>query len=114
MENQLMKTKNLILTSVLACIALSASVWLGRHVGNSSTNDVRNEANPTTDTNANAWEDMTVIQVVLTDPHKDITQLRNQMQEFQRNGWAVVFISKPELQQDGTVHRKWNLRRPRR
>jgi hypothetical protein len=59
-------------------------------------------------TNAAAWEYKTV------EKPMSEADLRQQVEQWQREGWAVLWISAPLPQPDGTVHRKVELRRPRR
>jgi hypothetical protein len=39
--------------------------------------------------------------------------MREQMQEFQREGWAVAAISKALPRPDGTIHRQYQISRPK-
>lgn len=45
------------------------------------------------------------------DKERAIGQIQEKMLEFQREGWAVLSVSKPLPQPDGTVHRKYSLSR---
>lgn len=55
-----------------------------------------------------AWDYRTVEEEMSND------DLRQHMQEWAREGWAVLAISRPLPQPDGTLHRKVELRRARK
>ena len=55
-----------------------------------------------------AWDYKTV------DKEMSEIELRQQMQEWSREGWAVVSISKSLTQADGTTHRRVKLRKAKR
>jgi len=38
-------------------------------------------------------------------------QMKETMQEFRREGWLLLWASKPLPQPDGTIHRKYDLKR---
>lgn len=46
-----------------------------------------------------------------TDQERAIAQMKERMQHFQAEGWIVLSVSKPLPQSDGTIHRKYSLRR---
>ena len=67
----------------------------------SSTNGTLRESSPPRDT-ATAWDYKTV---------EFQTDLRQQMSEWQREGWVVLNVSGPITQKDGTITRKASLKR---
>ena len=96
-----MKTKTIICVAGLLCAVIAASFWLVYQHGRSSTSDTLRESSPPRDT-ATAWEHKTV---------EFQTDLRQQMSEWQREGWVVLNVSGSITQKDGTIARKASLKR---
>lgn len=103
-----MKIKGMIRLAISTSIAVSASLWLGCGRAGSSaspaTNVARTAAEPT---QSDGWEYKTV------DKAMSEAELRQHMQQWQQEGWAVLSISRALPQPDGTVHRKVELRKAR-
>jgi hypothetical protein len=99
-----MKTKKVICVAALIVAAVAASSWLGSQYRRSSTSRTLNEVGPLPRTNDTAWEYKTV---------ESTKQQNQQMQEFQTEGWLILSISEPLPQTDGTIRRKYKLKRTR-
>jgi len=115
--------KRIIYAAALMCAAVTASYWLGYQQGRTSTNrtlsvasspprttapvkiTVSSEPPTERELQAGAWAYKTV--------QKEMSEadLRQQMQRWSREGWAVLSISGALPQQDGAIHRKVELRK---
>jgi hypothetical protein len=124
-----MNTKAIVGAAALMCGAGAASYWLGYLQGRSSTNRSPNALNaPAGSTatdkfnrpmplsppspevlpqQAQAWDYKTV------EAEMSESDLRQRMQDWSREGWMVLSISKPLRQPDGTILRRSELRRAR-
>jgi hypothetical protein len=88
------------------CLAISACLWLGCQRAGGPASDAPSVARAgSASTNAAGWEYKTV-----EEPMSE-AELRQHMGQWQREGWAVLSISKALPQPDGTVHRKVELKR---
>ncbi len=83
---------------------IGAALALGCHHRSNST------ARPPK-VSSTVWDHKTVEMVVSAEPGRAKEQLRQQMQAFQAQGWVVLAVSKPLPQNDGTVIRRYELKR---
>lgn len=97
----------MIRLATLTGIAVSASLWLGCHRAGSSASPARDVARAS-EPNQDAGGECKTVERAMSE-----TDLRQQMDQWQREGWAVLSISKPLPQPDGTVHRKVELKKTR-
>ena len=101
-----MKINNAIRLITLTCTAMSTIILMGCQHDQKSDGSrpvVAQSAPKAGD--KDRWEYKTVEQAMSE------TDLRQNMDQWQREGWAVLSISKALPQPDGTVHRKVELRR---
>ena len=101
-----MKINNAIRLTTLTCTAMSTIILMGCQHDQKSDGSrpvVAQSASKAGD--KGRWEYKTVEQAMSE------TDLRQNMDQWQREGWAVLSISKALPQPDGTVHRKVELRR---
>jgi hypothetical protein len=89
-----MKTRPLIALVAIFIAAVLASFWLGSQRANSHTHPTVDQvsAAPTAD---NVWEYKTV----------ECTNQRQQLSQWNREGWTVLSISGTVTQKDGTISR---------
>jgi hypothetical protein len=103
-----MKTKRMVRFATSTCLAIHACLWLGCQRDGGAASDAPIVARAASaSTNTAGWEYKTVEEAMSE------SELRQQMGQWQREGWAVLSISKPLPQPDGTVHRKVELKRTR-
>jgi len=108
-----MKAKGIICLAVLICAAVGAVFWLDLAHDPGPANDTPTVKGSSPETNEVAWEFKTVERQESPDQAERQRQLRQQMQDFEREGWLVVSFSAPLPQADGTLHRKYEVKRVR-
>jgi hypothetical protein len=107
-----MKARIVCLAALWMCAA-SAAFCSGCKRNVSPASDTPGVKSSLRASNDVAWEYKTVERLESTDQAERERQLRLQMQDFQREGWLVVSFSKPVPQTDGTLHRKYEVKRIR-
>jgi hypothetical protein len=108
-----MKMAKIVSVAALASVMVVAGSWAGCQRGGSPTPRAVAETGPAPQDNDTASEHKTVIKTESSVPEQRAGQLQQWMQEFQREGWAVLSVSKPQPQPDGTVRREYRLKRAR-
>jgi hypothetical protein len=109
-----MNTKQVICVTALVCAAVSATSWLGCERSSSSNSSALRDDSSMSKNNDPGWEYKSVETVISPDPEQQIGQLKQQMQGFAQDGWLVLSSSKPLAQPDGTMNRKYELKRARK
>jgi hypothetical protein len=100
-----MNAKGIVIGAVLLCVAVAGSYWLGYQRGRNSPfrTPLHVETSPPAPV-VNTRISKTVVQEIQD------SDLRQHMQEWNRQGWAVLSISKPLTNQDGTIVRRVQLK----
>ena len=96
-----MKTRTTIGLVALFCAGLTGGYWLGYQHARIHIDRTLHEAAPPTNT-PTAWEEKTVVTT---------NDLRQQMSQWQREGWMVLSLSAPVTQKDGTISRTAHVKR---
>jgi len=117
-ENQLcsavyqdqMKRKTIILIVVTICAAgvLFSSMVQSRRA---SEQVFPNEATSTLGNNSGKWEFKTLMKPVPADPERRVAAVDAQMQKFADGHWLVLSCTGPLLQPDGTLQRRFEVKR---
>lgn len=107
-----MRTKSIISIAALIGVAAILVIWLRNQrptAGNpSEINHLGHVETASPSPIETAWEYKTV------DEEMSGADVQRNMQQWNEEGWAVLSISGPLRQADGTVHRKASLRREKR
>jgi hypothetical protein len=92
--------KKIICLSALTCAAATAGSWVASQTLSAEAFSTRADAV--------VWEYRPAALEMASHPEQ---QLRQRLRDFHREGWAVVSVSEPVPQEDGTVCRTYELRR---
>jgi hypothetical protein len=106
-----MNAKILLGIAALVCLAAAAAPLVGCQRSAASPRIAATAQEPPARTGDAAPEYKTVEVVESPDEEQAIAQLKERQQQFQREGWAVLSVSKPLPQSDGTIHRQYTLSR---
>ena len=100
-----MKINNAIRLTALTCAAISTIILMGCQHDQKSDGSQPVAQGASEAGDKDRWEYKNVEQAMSQ------TDLRQNMDQWQREGWAVLSISKALPQPNGTIHRKVELRR---
>ena len=103
-----MNTRSPLCIEALCWLTATALSWVGCRGGSTSTRVPTTAQAPHLGIADAAWEYKTVEVEESSD-----AQMKETMQEFRREGWLLLWASKPLPQPDGTIHREYELKRPK-